>query len=141
MKYLLDTCVISECIKPAPSKKVLSWLEACDESTLFLSVLTMGEIQRGITKLKNGKRKTQIQHWLDVHLRARFSERILSIDQDVAQTWGRIQGETERHGIPLPTIDGLLAATALTHNLVFVTRNVKDVRPTPVAVLNPWKHT
>jgi toxin FitB len=140
MKYLLDTCVLYECVKPAPNKKVLAWLEACDENTLFLSVLTLGEIQKGITKLKSGKRKTKLQHWLDIHLRTRFSERILPIDQDVARTWGRIQGEAEGHGMPLPTIDGLLAATALTHNLVFVTRNLKDVQATPAALLNPWKH-
>ena len=139
MKYLLDTCVISELAKAAPNRLVVQWLEGCDEEALFLSVLTIGEIQKGIAKLANGKRKDTIQRWLDRDLRDRFSERLLDIDEEVALTWGLIQGEAEGRGRPIPTIDGLLGATAIANNLVVVTRNEEDIRPTGARVLNPWK--
>ena len=139
MKYLLDTCVISELAKAAPNRHVVKWLDGCDEEATFLSVLTIGEIQKGIAKLADGKRKDTIQRWLDVDLRERFSERLLSIDEEVALTWGLIQGEAERRGKPMPTIDGLLGATAIANNLVFVTRNEDDIRSTGARVLNPWK--
>ncbi len=139
MKYLLDTCVVSELAKPAPNKGVVQWLGGCDEEAVFLSVLTIGEIQKGIAKLPGSARKNAIQRWLDRDLRVRFSERILVIDEDVALTWGLIQGEAERRGSPIPTIDGLLGATAVANNLTVVTRNEDDIRPTGARVLNPWK--
>lgn len=139
MRYLLDTCVISELAKPRPNKKVAAWLDSCDEDAVFLSVLTIGEIQKGIAKLAKGKRRSNIQHWLDTELRSRFAERILPIDQEVALTWGLIQGEAERQGSPIPTIDGLLGATAIAHNLTIITRNEQDIRPTGARTLNPWK--
>lgn len=139
MRYLLDTCLLSELAKARPNRKVLAWLESQDEETLYLSVLTLGEIQKGIAKLANGKRRDTIQRWLDQDLRPRFSERTLPIDEEVAQTWGSIQGEAERQGRPIPTIDGLLGATALVHNLTVVTRNEHDIRPTGARVLNPWE--
>lgn len=138
MKYLLDTCVISEIIRKKANKKVIEWLESCEEDFLFLSVLTIGEIQKGITKLQDVKRKAMIQKWLDKDLMNRFDERILPVSVAVASTWGQIQSESECRGEPLPTIDGLIAATAITHNLVVVTRNVKDIEGTGVRIINPW---
>ena len=138
MRYLLDTCVISEAAKARPNPKVVKWIDACDEEALFLSVLTLGEVQKGIARLADGTRRDAIQRWLDADLRTRFSDRVLPIDEEVALTWGLVQGEAERRGTPLPTIDGLLGATALAHNLTIVTRNDKDLRPTGARVLNPW---
>lgn len=139
MKYLLDSCLISEVVKPNPNKAVVQWLHGRDEETLFLSVLTVGEIQKGIAKLPDGKRKQSIQIWLDEELRPRFSERILSIDEKVASTWGLIQGEAERAGHPIATIDGLLGATAIAHDLTLVTRDEEDLRRTGARILNPWR--
>ena len=138
MNYLLDTCVISELVKKKSDKKVVSWLEACDEEFLFLSVLTIGEIQKGITKLEDSKRKTSIQNWLDKDLLERFDDRILPLTIEIASTWGQIQGEAEMCGESIPTIDGLLGATAVTHNLTIVTRNEKDIKGSGARVLNPW---
>lgn len=138
MIYLLDTCVISELAKPKPEKKVIRWVEESDEEALFLSVLTIGEIQKGIARTGDVTRRTRLQHWLDGDLRGRFAHRILPIGEDVALTWGIIQAGAESTGRPVPTIDGLLAATAITHNATLVTRNVTDVLSTGALLLNPW---
>ena len=138
MNYLLDTCVISEAAKPKPEKSVTRWIDGCDEESLFLSVLTIGEIQKGIARISDKTRRIKFQQWLDTELRQRFVYRILSIDESVALTWGLVQGKAEAIGRPLPTIDGLLAATALVHNLVLVTRNEPDFLATGVNVFNPW---
>jgi toxin FitB len=139
MRYLLDTCVLSELVKPRPNRTVCDWVEQTDEESAYLSVLTLGEIQKGITKVKNSKRKVRLQQWLDADLRHRFKHRILPISDDVALTWGILQGETEQRGTPVSTIDGLLAATAIAHNLTLVTRNESDILPTGAHILNPWK--
>ena len=138
MKYLLDTCVLSELIKPKPNKKVIEWLADCEEESLFISVLTIGEIQKGISKLKDSKRHQKIQHWLDKDLIERFSGRILEINQEVALSWGIIEAKAQSKGKPIPTIDSLLAATAITYNLTFVTRNIDDVKVSGANLLNPW---
>jgi predicted nucleic acid-binding protein len=139
MNYLLDTCVISELAKPKPEKKVIKWIDGYDEDFFFLSVLTLGEIQKGIAKLSDERRKASYQRWLDTELRNRFSHRILPVDQEVALAWGIVQGKSESVGRPLPTIDGLLGATAIVHNLTVVTRNEIDLAATGAPVLNPWK--
>lgn len=138
MRFLLDTCVLSEMVKSNPSKCVIEWLAGCDESLLFLSVLTLGEIQKGIAQLPDSRRKANIQRWLDSDLHERFADRLLAISDEVALTWGALSGEAERHGTPLPAIDGLLAATALAHNLTLATRNENDVKQTGVRLFNPW---
>lgn len=137
--FLLDTNCISEAVRLHPEQKVTAWIEAADESLLYLSVLTLGEIRKGIAALPNGKRRTRLETWLEVELRARFSERILSIDADVADRWGLLAGSAKAEGKPLSAIDGLLAATAVHHNLTIVTRNASDFANLPVAVLNPWE--
>jgi predicted nucleic acid-binding protein len=138
--FLLDTNVISELIKARPAPKVVGWVDSVDESLLFLSVLTMGEIEKGIAALPQTSRRRSLQAWLEAELRPRFADQILPVDEGVARRWGRLAGEVEaRVGSALPVIDGLLAATALVHELVLVTRNSRDFASTGVQVLNPWE--
>lgn len=138
MKYLLDTCLISELVKKEPNPAVVSWLDGQDEQTLRLSVLNLGELQKGISKLTDGVKKDQLQTWVSVNLAERFSGRILDLDLDTALCWGKLQGEAEQTGEKLPVMDSLIAATALAHGLVVVTRNVRDVERCGVSVCNPW---
>jgi len=138
LRYLLDTCVISELQKATPNAQVIAWLDARDEESLFLSVLTLGEIQKGIANLNDPARKDILQRWLDGELRRRFSERIVAIDEDIALTWGQIQGDAQRRGMSIPVIDGLIGATAVANNLTVVTRNVDDIGRTGARILNPW---
>jgi len=137
--FLLDTNCISELVRPKPEQRVLDWLDAADESMLYLSVLTVGEIRKGLAALTQGKRRTQLESWLEIDLHARFSGRIVPIDGAVADRWGWLAGQAKRTGKPLSIIDGLLAATALQHNLTVVSRNTSDFSNTPVPVLNPWE--
>ncbi|MBN1130009.1 MAG: type II toxin-antitoxin system VapC family toxin [Chitinispirillaceae bacterium] len=139
MNYLIDTCVISELAKPKPEKSVIQWIEGCNEDVLFLSVLTIGEIQKGIVKVSDKTRRIKLQQWLDAELRPRFARRTLSVTEEVAMTWGLLQGRAEAGGRPVPTIDGLLAATALAHNATLVTRNDADFIATGAMLLNPWE--
>jgi len=139
VRYLLDTCLISELVKTKPHKAVVEWLEGCDEEGMFLSVLVLGEIQKGIAKITDERRKASMQRWLDSDLRQRFAGRILPVSDEVALTWGIVQAKAELQGAPVPTIDGLLGATALAHNLTVVTRNERDIKATGARVFNPWR--
>ena len=121
--FLLDTNIISELVKPKPEANVTEWIENTDESLLYLSVLTLGEIRRGIASLPQSRRRATLEAWLDKDLRARFEGRILVIDQEVADRWGLLISAARNSGTVLPVIDGLLAATALEHNLTLVTRD------------------
>lgn len=136
--FLLDTNCISEVVRARPEPHVLEWLETVDECMLYLSVLTLGEIRKGVAVLPQGKRRTQLETWLEVELGARFSARILPIDAAVADRWGLLAAEAKRRGRVLSTIDALLAATALHFNLTLVSRNVGDFALTSVPTLNPW---
>ena len=138
MKYLIDTCVIGEVVKPKPSVKVLSWLKKQEESQLYISVLTLGEISKGIEKIKDEKRKKELHLWLTDDLRERFSGRILPVNEQVAMTWGQIQGKAELRGKSMPAIDGLIAATALVFDMIVVTRNTSDMEESGVVLLDPW---
>jgi toxin FitB len=137
--FLLDTNCISELVRPKPEPRVLEWMEAADETMLYLSVLTMGEIRKGLAGLAQGKRRTLLETWLEVELQARFSGRIVPIDAAIANRWGQLAADAKRVGKPLSIIDGLLAATALHHNLTVVSRNTGDFANTHVQVLNPWE--
>lgn len=139
MKSLLDTCLISELVKPDPSIAVLDWLQAQDECDLYLSVLTLGELAKGIEKLPDSRRRRDLREWLDRELKPRFHGRWLPIDLRVAALWGSLLAQAERSGRPLPAIDALLAATAINSDLTLVTRNVADFASTGVALHNPWK--
>ena len=140
MKYLLDTCLISELVKKSPNGSVLGWLDKQDEDQLYLSALTIGELQKGISKLADARKKEELQIWLSSDLVSRFERRILNIDTEVAVRWVELIGEAERRGKRLPVIDSLIAATAAVHNLTVVTRNTGDLEKCAVRVLNPWKN-
>jgi len=137
--FLLDTNIISELVKPKPEAHVTEWVENTDESLLYLSVLTLGEIRRGIAALPQSRRRATLEAWLDKDLRARFEGRILAIDQEVADRWGLLTAAARNSGIVMPVIDGLLAATALEHNLTLVTRDTGQIPSMGVAVFNPWE--
>jgi predicted nucleic acid-binding protein len=138
MKFLLDTCVISELVRPRPDRNVIRWIDSVDERKLFLSVLTLGELEKGVAKLPESPRKSDLRGWLEHDLLERFSERILPVDAAVAVAWGKKQGEAERAGTKLPVIDSLLAATAEIHRLTLATRNVADLDRCGATVFNPW---
>jgi predicted nucleic acid-binding protein len=137
--FLLDTNCISELIRPKPEPRVVDWMRAVDESLLYLSVLTLGEIRTGAAILPKSKRRTHLESWLELDVRVRFSGRILAIDDVVADRWGWLTAEAERKGRPLAAVDGLLAATALEYNLTVVSRNAGDFASTLVPILNPWE--
>jgi predicted nucleic acid-binding protein len=136
--FLLDTNVISELVKVKPEPRVTKWIEATDETLLYLSVLTLGEIRKGIASLPQSARRATLEAWLDHDLALRFSDRILPIDRQVADRWGRIAGSAAARKSPLPVVDGLFAATAQHHNLILVTRNTRDIAATGVPAFNPW---
>ena len=136
--FLLDTNCISELVSPRPDPRVVEWIETAEETTLYLSILTLGEIRKGVAGLSQGRRRTRLEVWLEVDLQARFSGRIVPVDAGIADRWGWLAAEAKRRGKVLPVIDGLLAATALHLNLTVVSRNVRDFVVSHVPVLNPW---
>jgi toxin FitB len=139
MKFLLDTCVISEIIKSQPNEKVVTWMQENDEDSMYLSVLTFGEIEKGIEKAANLEKKKTLQTWVENVLKERFKHRILEIDMAVVTRWGKEQGKAELAGKPMPAIDGLIAVSGLVHNCTVVTRNVSDMQQCDVELLNPWE--
>jgi tRNA(fMet)-specific endonuclease VapC len=138
MKYLLDTCVISELIAKSPNQKVIDWVDQLEEMQIYLSVVTIGEICKGIAKLTDSQRKNELTHWLHQELLARFADRILPIDVEVMLTWGELTGNLERTGKKMPAVDSLIAAIALQNQLHLVTRNEADFREAGIIVVNPW---
>lgn len=138
MSFLLDTSVISELVKPSPHHPVLKWVGDQDEASLHLSVVTIGELEKGIARLPASTRRTRLQSWVRRDLVERFGERLLPIDIRTATRWGALAGESEKRGKPLPVIDSLIAATALVHGLAVVTRNVEDFERCGAVCVNPW---
>jgi hypothetical protein len=139
--FLLDTNVVSELMKRRPSRAVVAWVSQTPEPLLHLSVITLGEIRKGIGLLEEGDpRRAALQSWLDRDLRVRFANRLLAFDEAVAERWGQLEAVAKRRRVTVPTIDAQLAATALHHGLTLVTRNTADVAPTGVPVVNPWRH-
>lgn len=137
MKYLLDTCVLSEVIKPNPDPSLTGWLSAQKVEQLYISVLTLGELRKGIDRLDDGVKKHRLLLWL-ADLTERYAERFLSFDSECAMLWGSVTVLCERNGKPQPLMDSLIAATALCNNCTLVTRNEQDYRETGVVILNPW---
>lgn len=135
MSYLIDTNVLSELRRKSPDPGVVTWFSQRPPATLHLSVLTLGEIRKGIEGVGDEVRKQTLIDWLETDLPTFFTGRILDVNGAVADRWGRLVAAAGR---PLPTIDSLLAATALEHDLVLVTRNTKDFAGLPVEVFNPW---
>lgn len=138
MTYLLDTCLISELIAKQPNQKVIDWVDAQNPETLYLSVITIGEIAKGITKLVASQRKDVLVIWLSQTLPVRFSDRILGVDIETMMLWGDLIGQLEKQGRSLPVMDSLIAAIALQHSLNLVTRNETDFWGAGVAIVNPW---
>jgi len=138
--YLLDTNVISEYGRDRPpDQRVRGWVDAQREDVLYLSVLTLGEIRKGTTLLPPGRKRDQLERWLEVELPARFANRLLLVNGAIAEIWGAMAGQAQLAGITLAIIDGLMAATAKHHDLTVVTRNVKDFRLWGLPVNNPWE--
>lgn len=135
MSYLLDTNVVSEPARPKPSPRVLAWLESVPADALFVSVLTLGEIRKGVEQLADAKRRERLRLWLETDLADWFGARVLPIDSAVADRWGRMLAAIGR---PMPSIDSLLAATAVQHGLRLVTRNDADFRYPGLDIVNPW---
>ena len=136
MSYLLDTNVVSETIRRRQDKMVIGWLEQVPAEALFVSVLTLGEIRKGVEKLTDRKRREKLRTWLEHELPAWFEGRVLPVDLAVADRWGRLLAEVGR---PVPSVDGLLAATALHFQLRLVTRNTEDFDYPGLEVINPWQ--
>jgi len=110
LRYLLDTCVISELINPHQNEKIVKWLQGKKENDLFISVLTIGEVRRGIARLANSKKKTTLVDWVENDLRKRFAGRIVAITEDIANKWGELQAEAEKRGQKMPVIDSLIVS-------------------------------
>lgn len=137
--FLLDTNCISEIVSAKPNPGVLNWMDTVDERLLYLSVLTLGEIRKGAAALSPGLRRSRLESWLETEVQIRFWGRIFHIDAAIADRWGWLEAETKRRGKPMSTVDALLAATALHHNLTLATRNVTDFIGISISVLNPWE--
>jgi tRNA(fMet)-specific endonuclease VapC len=139
MKYLLDTCVISELVAKHPSPQVVDFVDGLDSDDVYLSVITIGKIAKGVEKLPKSKRKQELYAWLKEDLLVRFDGRIIPLDTEVLMQWGTLVGRLESTGVTLPAIDSLIAATTLTHQLTLVTRNVDDFNNTGIEIINPWE--
>jgi predicted nucleic acid-binding protein len=139
MKCLLDTCVISELVAKHPSPKVVDFVDLLDSDDVYLSVITIGEIAKGVEKLPKSKRKQELLSWLKEDLLVRFDGRIIPLDTEVLMQWGTLIARLESTGITLPAIDSLIAATTLTHKLTLVTRNEDDFNGTGIEIVNPWE--
>ena len=137
MKYLLDTCVVSELVKNIPDQKVKSWFRSVKEEDLFISAVTIGEIVKGTERLPQGKRKEEFIKWMNIGVINRFKNRIIDFDLEVAAVWGRIQANSEDLGRKMPAIDGQIAASAIANNLTVVTRNKSDMEISGVRLFNP----
>lgn len=138
MKYLLDTCVLSELVKPRPEPRVLDWINRREETELHIAAMTLAELQRGVARLPASRRKTELGDWL-TQLHAGFAGRVLSFTAETAGYWGEMCARAEADGRTLAAFDSLIAATALEHGLVLVTRNTADFAAAPVVVVDPWK--
>lgn len=139
MTYLLDTCVISELAAKRPAPEVTEWIESVDPESVFLSVATIGEIRKGIEKVRDPKRKAFLDAWLHDELLVRFRTRLAVLDLRVFLEWGALVGRLENQGTPMSALDSLIAATALHGRFVLVTRNEDDFKHTSVRILNPWR--
>jgi len=138
MRYLLDSCVISELTKRTPNESVTGWLARQDSRSLFLSVISIGEIKKGIAKRGDDARARVLTAWLEKRILVAFAERIIPVDNAIALEWGRICGAAETQGRKRPAVDTLLVATAAVHGMTLVTRNVRDMSDLGVEIVNPF---
>ena len=136
--YLVDTNVPSELTHQQPDARVMAFLRAAGKENLFLSVITIGEICKGIDLLPAGKKRRELQDWLDIDLRSWFAGRILPVTESIAERWGHLAASARKQGVTVTVVDGMIAATALEHRLTLATRNIKDFVPLGLEVFNPW---
>jgi predicted nucleic acid-binding protein len=138
LNFLVDTNVISELTKPLPNPAVVRWLAESDEDRVFLSVISLAEIRRGIALLDPGRRRDQLEAWFRIEVPQRFEHRLIGVDREIAERWGDVIAASQRRGIALSAMDAFLAATAQTHKLTLVTRNLRDFVSLDLVLLNPW---
>ena len=138
MAYLLDTCAISEMVSVKPNAKVLKWFESQSEKTLYLSIITIGEIEKGIYQLVQSKKRLRLETWLFDELVPGFQGRLIGIDRKLMTAWAKMIAELKTKGMVRQSFDSLIEATALHHQLILVTRNVKNFQNSQVTILNPW---
>jgi predicted nucleic acid-binding protein len=136
--FLLDTNVPSELIRIRPDPRVAQWLRAADDNSLYLSVISIGEVCKGFTIHPEEHRRDALRKWLDDTLRPWFAGRILPVSEAISERWGILEGRCQLKGLTVNAPDGLIAATALEHDLTLVTRNVKDFADLGVTIFNPW---
>jgi len=137
VNFLLDTNAVSEWVKPQPNPGLIGWMAAADEDRIFISVVSLAELHYGVERMPASRRRSRLEQWLQHELPLRFENRILLVDTNIAEAWGRAVSRSEAAGRPIGAIDAFLAATAEIHQLTLVTRNVSDF-PLLKAVLNPW---
>jgi predicted nucleic acid-binding protein len=137
MSFILDTCAISELRKPKPNKGFLNWFKETNENELYISAISLGEVEFGITLLESGSKKDDIVNWFE-KLKDAFSPRTLTVTTNISLRWGKLRATLRKSGLEIPVIDGLLAATAIEHDFVFITRNSSDFVNTEAKIYNPW---
>lgn len=138
MAFLLDTNIVSETVRPKLEPRVLAWVEQQNPPELFLASMTIGELMRGARKIKEAPRRTVYERWIEGDLTEQFEGRILPFDDKAARTWGRLMGDGDRKGLTPATVDAQIAAIAIDHGLVLVTRNVRDFQHFELEIRNPW---
>ena len=137
MKYLLDTCAISEITKTQANSGVIEWLKSTNSEDLYLSVINIGEIKKGINKLPASKKKQDLLFWLETLLED-YQSRILTVDLSVMENWSLLVTNAEKKGQPIASMDSIIAAIAYTHHLTLVTRNERDFYACNIPMINPW---
>lgn len=138
MRLLLDTNVLSEVTKPRPEGRVLEWLNELDEDRSFISVVSIAEIRRGVVLMDSGRKRDALDEWLTSDLPHRFEHRVLPVEERVALAWGDLMGDAKWNGRGLSSMDGLIAATAIAHDLALATRNIKDFEGFGIHLIDPW---
>lgn len=139
MRYLLDTCTVSEFTKPRPETRVIEWMNAIDELKVCVSAATIGELQRGISLLPPSNKRVYLEGWLQAQLTTRFINRVLPLDEDIFRVWGSLVARLRLEGHPIGVFDSLIAATAIHHRLTLATRNTNDFLHVGISLFNPWE--
>ncbi|MDL2408071.1 type II toxin-antitoxin system VapC family toxin [Rhizobium calliandrae] len=138
MRLLLDTNVLSEVTRPIPEARVLEWLDRIDEDRAFISVVSIAEIRRGVALMDAGRKRDALAEWLATDLPERFENRVIAVNEPIALAWGDLMGLARRSGRGLSSMDGLIAATAIVHDLTIATRNTKDLDGFGIDIIDPW---